>query len=157
MRTFQHLFPYVLVLSLAGVCPLALGDNASHHEAATDFYLETREDPKTLSATVTRLIGQLQPGLAKHRKELEAFALEILDSQSYIDAQVGVYMDLLTEEELRTLTWLFRHETMRRYRSLKLQLVERNTQAMLGVFRRSLPELQRRIDAKRGGNPESSN
>ena len=67
------------------------------------------------------------------------------------------YMDLLSEEELRTLTWLFRHDTMRHYRTLNLKLVERNTQAMLGVFRRALPDLQRRIDAKRGGQAESAN
>ena len=136
MPAFHQLLRCALVLSLGSVSIIADADNASHHEAATAFYLETRENPKTLSATVTRLIGQLQPGLAKHRKELEAFAQEILNSKPYIEAQIGVYMDFLSEEELRTLTWLFRHETMRHYRTLKLELVERNTQAMLSVFRR---------------------
>lgn len=144
-------------LLAAGVSQGASADNASHREAAVAFYQELREDSSALSKTVAGLIGQLQPGLLRHRAELEAYAQEMLNSPAFLEARVGVYMDLLGEEELRTLTWLFRHETMRKYRSLNLQLVERNTEAMISLFRRSLPDLQRRISEKRGDSAEPNN
>ena len=122
-------------------------DRASHHEAAAAFYEEVREDPKVLSETITGLLGQLQPGIARHGEVLKAFAMELLSSSAYRETRINVYMEFLDEEELRTLVWLFRHDTLRRYRSLNLKLVNRNTQAIIDMFRDSLPELQRRIVA----------
>ena len=38
--------------------------------------------------------------MARHRKELEDFAREMLNSKAYVEARVSVYMDMLGEEDL---------------------------------------------------------
>jgi hypothetical protein len=133
----------------------ASADTASHVEAARAFYEVARlSDPAAASAVVAEMVARVQPGLARHRDILEEFARELLSSPAYADAQVNVYADLYSEEDLRTLAWLFQHETYRRYLDRRVELVQRSTGVTLDIFRRSLPELQRRI-RERGGVEES--
>ena len=124
---------------------------AEHRAAALEFYQEARlNDAQSVARVVADMLVQLQPGLARHRGILEEYAAEVVESERYTLARVEVYMALFTEEELRTLTWLFRHATFRRYREQRIELVKRNTAATLNMFGSSLSELERRIRGSGG-------
>lgn len=71
--------------------------------------------------------------------------MELISSKDYVDAQVRVYAELLTEKELRALSELFRTPTLKKFRSLRVQLVRRSTEAIIESVKGSLPELGRRI------------
>ena len=126
---------------------------ADHRAAALEFYEEARlRDVQAVATVVANMLVQLQPSLAPHRTILEEYAGEVVESERYTLARVEVYIELFTEEELRTLTWLFRHATYRRYREKRIDLVRRNTEATMNLFRSSLPELERRIRGNAGSS-----
>ena len=136
----------VLCALLGPASPAPAEDVSGHRQAALDLYLELRlDDSRAMAETVTGLLLQLTPSLAPHRDLIEEFAEEVVSSEAYVRAQVDAYMDLFDEEELRTLTWLFRHEIMRSYRQKRIELIRRNTQSTVDLFRAMLPRLHERI------------
>ena len=136
----------VLCALLGPASPAPAEDVSAHRQAALDLYLELRlDDSRAMAETVTGLLLQFTPSLAPHRDLIEEFAEEVVSSEAYVRAQVDSYMDLFDEEELRTLTWLFRHETMRSYRQKRIELIRRNTQSTVDLFRAMLPRLHERI------------
>ena len=136
----------VLCALLGPASPAPAEDVSGHRQAALDLYLELRlDDSRAMAETVTGLLLQFTPSLAPHRELIEEFAEEVVSSEAYVRAQVDAYMDLFDEEELRTLTWLFRHETMRSYRQKRIELIRRSTQSTVDLFRAMLPRLHERI------------
>lgn len=136
----------VLCLLLGSISPAPADDGSGHRQAALELYRELRlDDSRAMAETVTGLLLQFAPSLAPHRDIIEEFAAEVVSSEAYVSAQVDAYVDLFAEEELRTLTWLFRHETMRSYRQKRIELVRRNTQSTVHLFRAMLPRLHERI------------
>lgn len=132
---------------LSAVWVPAQADSTSHRRAAAEFYsVATVDDPKTVAKLITEMISQLQPGLAQHQETLQQFAEELISSEKYISARVDVYKDFLSEEELRTLTNLFRNPTYQKYLSLRVQIVRRNAAETIRLFQDELPELVRRIN-----------
>ena len=136
----------VLCLLLGPTSPAPADDASGHRQAALDLYRElTLDDTRAVAETVTGLLLQFAPSLAPHRDVIEELAAEVVESDAYVSAQVDAYVDLFEEEELRTLTWLFRHETMRSYRQKRIELIRRNTHSTVDLFRAMLPRLQERI------------
>jgi len=143
MRVFRHVFVAVVWLSLS---TLAYADANSHQRAAKEFYaVAVADDPQAMARLVAGMISELQPNLKQHQAILQDFTMELIMSKDYVDAQVRVYAELLTEKELRTLSELFRTPTLKKYRSLRIQLVQRSTEAAVESVKGSLPELGRRI------------
>ena len=136
----------VLCLLLASTLPAPAEDISGHRQAALELYLELRlDDSQAVAETVTGLLLQFAPSLAPHREIIEELAAEVVNSDAYVNAQVDTYVDLFEEEALRTLAWLFRHETMRSYRQKRVELIRRNTQSTVELFRAMLPRLEERI------------
>ena len=136
----------VLCALLGPASPAPAEDVSGHRQAALELYLELRlDDSRAVAETVTGLLLQFAPSFAPHRDVIEEFAAEVVSSEAYVNAQVDAYVDLFEEEELRTLTWLFRHETMRSYRQKRIELIRRNTQSTVDLFRAMLPRLHERI------------
>ena len=150
----------ILLLSLAGLLqpPVAYSADAQdgHYQAAAAFYDEAKlDDPDAVSRAVANILLRLQPSLAPHREVLEAYAREVIESPKYTSARIGVYMELFGEEELRTLAWLYRHATFRKFREQRLSLVRRTTEVTMALFRNALPDLKRRIRERRQKNKPS--
>jgi hypothetical protein len=143
MRVFRRVFAAIVWTSLS---TLAHADSASHQRAAEEFYaVAVAEDPRALAKLVAEMIAGLRPELQQHREILQDFATELVSSKDYVDAQVRVYAELFTEEELRALTGLFGTPTMKKYRSLRIQLVRRSSEEAIASVKESLPALARRI------------
>ena len=136
----------VLCMLLGPASPAPAEEASGHRQAALELHLELRlDDSRAMAETVTGLLLQFAPSLAPHRDVIEEFAAEVVSSEAYVNAQVDAYVDLFEEEELRTLTWLFRHETMRSYRQKRIELIRRNTRSTVDLFRAMLPRLHERI------------
>ena len=142
---------FVLCALLATSWPAGADEASSHRRAALELYRELRlGDSQATAAAVTDLVLQLAPNLAPDRDLLEEFAAEVVESDAYAGAHIDVYVDLFDEEELRTLTWLFRHETLRRYREKRVEIIRRTTRATVELFRAELPRLHERIRERSG-------
>ena len=138
-------FSTLLGASILASTALAQEDSA-HREAAYQFYREARlSDVRSVAQVVAEMLVKLDPSLAPHRDVIEAYAIEVVSSERYTDARVEVYMEMFPEEDLRTLTWLFRHATFQKYRDRRVELLRRNTEVTMNLFRAALPELERRI------------
>ena len=138
---------------LAPPLPASADELPSHRRAALEFYHELRaDDSRPVVTAVTDLVLQLAPNLAAHRDVIEDFVVEAIESEAYENALTDVYVDLFDEEELRTLTWLFRHETFRRYRDQRVEIIRRSSQATATLFRTMLPRLQQRIREEGAGH-----
>ena len=121
-------------------------DADSHKRAAEEFYaVAVVDDPQAVAKLVAGMISELQPALKQHQAILQDFAMDLISSKDYVDAQVRVYAELFTEKELRALSELFRTPTLRKYRSVRIQLVRRSAEAAIESVKGSLPELGRRI------------
>lgn len=139
-------FVIAVILGLLPLSPV-IADETSHRNSAEEFYsVAVLHDPEKLADAVTGMISRIEPGLHKHQEILREFAREIVTSNKYRDARVRVYQDLLGEEDLRTLTELFRHPVYRKYLALQVQIVQRNAEETFGLFQDELPELVRRIN-----------
>jgi len=143
MTKFAYLLAAVVWLAMS---ISVQADADSHQRAAKEFYaVAVADDPQVVAMLVAGMISELQPNLKQHQAILQDFAMELISSKDYVDAQVRVYAELLTEKELRTLSELFRTPTLKKYRSLRIQLVQRSTEAAVESVKGSLPELGRRI------------
>lgn len=138
-----------LVAGILGLSVLhqAGADAISHRQAAEAFYsVAVVDDPERLASVVTEMIARLQPNLKRHQEILREFAREIVMSRKYANARIKVYQDLLSEEELRALIELFRDPVYQKYLTLRVDMVRRNAEETIGLFRDELPELARRIN-----------
>ncbi len=142
---------------VVSVCVLLLvigigahADAQSHRQAARDFYEASRPtDTAAVVGAVAVMIVQMQPEWRNQREIVEEFALEMVTSETFTEANVRVIAEMFSEEELETLVWLFRHSAYQNYRDKGAELVRRSTLVTMNLFRDSLPELERRIEADR--------
>ena len=138
-RVFIGFLLSVMAISVAA-------DDVSHRQAARDFYVVAKvDDVVAVSKAVTDMVTQIQPSLRAHHDIIADYAEEIMRSKKFVDARVAVYQSLFSEEELKTLTWLFRHDTFQVYRERRVDLVKQNAQVTFDLFKDALPGLQRRI------------
>ena len=139
---------WLIALLLVSLSAHAQTANQSHYQAARAFYRVAKvDDPKAVSAVVSNMLTELQPGLARHQDIITEFTEDLLRSPRYENAQLRVYMELFSEAQLRRLTDLFLDPTFQQYRRLRVRLVQRNAEETFAVFRQSLPELERRVRA----------
>jgi len=137
---------------VAGILGLSVvhqagADAISHRQAAEAFYsVAVGDDPEKMASVVTEMISRLRPDLQRHEAILREFARDIVLSKKYADARIKVYQDLLSEEELRALTELFRDPVYQKFLTLRLDIVRRNAEETIGLFQDELPELARRIN-----------
>lgn len=144
MKHLRYLIAFVLAVS---PFPWAAADSASHRQAAEAFYsVAVVDDPEKVANLVAEMISQLQPDLRVHQDILRDFGREIVTSKKYRDARVKVYQDLMSEEELRALTELFRRPEYQKYLALRVEIVRRNAEETVQLFRDELPGLIRRIN-----------
>ncbi|HEY5701444.1 MAG TPA: hypothetical protein VIT83_05095 [Gammaproteobacteria bacterium] len=138
--------------------PVAVADETSHRQAAEAFYSVAEvNDPEQMAKAVTEMISQVQPGLQQHRHILRQFAHEIISSKKYVDARIKVYQDFLSEKELLTLTELFRNPVFQKYLGLRLQIVQRNAEETIQLFKDEIFELMRRIkESTKSSDPADS-
>ncbi|MCP5155390.1 MAG: hypothetical protein H6983_14565 [Ectothiorhodospiraceae bacterium] len=152
IRATSFLAAVVAAALLAAPQGRAWADPASHERAARAFYEQVSlGDADAVSQVVADMILQLQPGLTDHRAVIAEYAREVVVSPEYVNRRVQIFVEMFSEEELETLTWLFGHETFRKYRERRVELVRRNSEETMALFRSRLPELQRRIQAARPG------
>ena len=145
MKQYSYLVALILTAS-----PFfeAVADAASHRQAAEAFYsVAVVDDPEKVADVVTEMIAQLQPELRAHQEILRDFGRKIVSSKRYKDSRVKVYQDLMNEEELRALTELFRQPEYQRYLAVRAEIVRRNAEETVKLFKDEFPELIRRINA----------
>jgi hypothetical protein len=139
-------------LLLAALALPATASEESHYEAARAlFSVAQAGEADALARAVGGMLTQIQPGLAVHEEIISEFARDLVDSPDYAEAQIRVYMELFSEEELEILSRLFADETFQRYRERRFELMRRSTAESMQLFRRQLPELERRIRENQPG------
>jgi hypothetical protein len=140
------------LLLLAAVALPATASEESHYEAARAlFSVAQAGEADALARAVGGMLTQIQPALAVHEDIISEFARDLVDSPDYAEAQIRVYMELFSEEELEILARLFADETFQRYRERRFELMRRSTAESMQLFRRQLPELERRIRENQPG------